>query len=179
MGRKIRLIKAISFIVKKESVSFSAFRSHYETTHAPLAQELLSPPFYERNYVYETINGNSDIGSISIFKYPDIQALTTVNIILESSGAIALKEDELKFMQPEKNYFYLVDEKILNSSKNNERAFIVCSNNIDLSNLEGCMLSKNYFDESVILECIRSDAVKEIAETEGLEVYLTSTNPDN
>jgi len=179
LGRKIRLIKAISFIVKKESVSFSAFRSHYETTHAPLAQELLSPPFYERNYVYETINGNSDIGSISIFKYPDIQALTTVNSILESSGAIALKEDELKFMQPEKNYFYLVDEKILNSSKNNERAFIVCSNNIDLSNLEGCMLSKNYFDESVILECIRSDAVKEIAETEGLEVYLTSTNPDN
>ena len=179
MGRKIRLIKAISFIVKKESVSFSAFRSHYETTHAPLAQELLSPPFYERNYVYETINGNSDIGSISIFKYPDIQALTTVNSILESSGAIALKEDELKFMQPEKNYFYLVDEKILKSSKNNERAFIVCSNNIDLSNLEGCMLSKNYFDESVILECIRSDAVKEIAETEGLEVYLTSTNPDN
>ena len=179
MGRKIRLIKAISFIVKKESISFSAFRSHYETTHAPLAQELLSPPFYERNYVYETINGNSDIGSISIFKYPDIQALTTVNSILESSGAIALKEDELKFMQPEKNYFYLVDEKILNSSKNNERAFIVCSNNIDLSNLEGCMLSKNYFDESVILECIRSDAVKEIAETEGLEVYLTSTNPDN
>jgi len=179
LGRKIRLIKAISFIVKKESVSFSAFRSHYETTHAPLAQELLSPPFYERNYVYETINGNSDIGSISIFKYPDIQALTTVNSILESSGAIALKEDELKFMQPEKNYFYLVDEKILKSSKNNERAFIVCSNNIDLSNLEGCMLSKNYFDESVILECIRSDAVKEIAETEGLEVYLTSTNPDN
>ena len=179
MGRKIRLIKAISFIVKKESISFSAFRSHYETTHAPLAQELLSPPFYERNYVYKTINGNSDIGSISIFKYPDIQALTTVNSILESSGAIALKEDELKFMQPEKNYFYLVDEKILNSSKNNERAFIVCSNNIDLSNLEGCMLSKNYFDESVILECIRSDAVKEIAETEGLEVYLTSTNPDN
>jgi len=179
LGRKIRLIKAISFIVKKESISFSAFRSHYETTHAPLAQELLSPPFYERNYVYETINGNPDIGSISIFKYPDIQALTTVNSILESSGAIALKEDELKFMQPEKNYFYLVDEKILNSSKNNERAFIVCSNNIDLSNLEGCMLSKNYFDESVILECIRSDAVKEIAETEGLEVYLTSTNPDN
>ena len=179
MGRKIRLIKAISFIVKKESVSFSAFRSHYETTHAPLAQELLSPPFYERNYVYETINGNSDIGSISIFKYPDIQALTTVNIILESSGAIALKEDELKFMQPEKNYFYLVDEKILNTSKNNEKAFIVCSNNIDLSNLEGCMLSKNYFDESVILECRKIDSVKEIAETEGLEVYLTSTNPDN
>jgi len=179
LGRKIRLIKAISFIVKKESISFSTFRSHYETTHAPLAQELLSPPFYERNYVYETINGNSDIGSISIFKYPDIQALTTVNSILESSGAIALKEDELKFMQPEKNYFYLVDEKTLNSSKNNERAFIVCSNNIDLSDLEGCMLSKNYFDASVILECIRTDAVKEIAKTEGLEVYLTSTNQDN
>ena len=173
------MIKAISFIIKKDSVSFSAFRSHYETTHAPLAQALLNPPFYERNYVYETINGKLDIGSISIFKYPDIQALTTVNSVLESSEAIALKEDELKFMQPDKNYFYLVDEKIINSSKSNKRAFIVCSNSFDLSDLEGYMLSKNYFDESVILECIRTDAVKEIAETEGLEVYLTSTNQDN
>ena len=173
------MIKAISFIIKKESVSFLEFRSHYETTHAPLAQKLLNPPFYERNYVYKTINGNSDVGSISIFKYPDMQALTTVNSILESSRAIALKEDELKFMQPEKNYFYLVDEKILNSSTNNERAFIVCSKSFDLSNLEGCMLSKNYFDESVILECIRSDTIKEIAETKGLECYLTSTDPNN
>ena len=173
------MIKAISFIIKKESVSFSSFRSHYETTHAPLAQKLLNPPFYERNYVYKTINGNSDIGSISIFKYPDLRALKTVNSILESSKAIALREDELKFMQPEKNYFYLVDEKILNSSKNNERAFIVCSNSIDLSDLEGNMLSKNYFDESVILECRRIDSVKEFAEIEGLEVYLTSSDPNN
>ena len=173
------MIKAISFIIKKDSVSFSVFRSHYETTHAPLAQKLLNPPFYERNYVYETINGNSDIGSISIFKYPDLQALKTVNSILESSKAIALREDELKFMQPEKNYFYLVDEKILNSYKNNERAFIVCSNSIDLSDLEECILSKNYFDESVILECKRLDSVREIAEIEGFEVYLTSTDPNN
>ena len=173
------MIKAISFIIKKESVSFLEFRSHYETIHAPLAQKLLNPPFYERNYVYETINGNLDIGSISIFKYPDLQALKTVNSILESSKAIALREDELKFMQPEKNYFYLVDEKILNSSNNNERAFIVCSNSIDLSDLEEYILSKNYFDESVILECRRIDTVKEFAEIEGLEVYLTSTDPNN
>ena len=173
------MIKAISFIIKKESVSFLEFRSHYETTHAPLAQKLLNPPFYERNYVYEAINGNSDIGSISIFKYPDLQALKTVNSILESSKAIALREDELKFMQPKKNYFYLVDEKILKSSKNNERAFIVCSNSIDLSDLEEYILSKNYFDESVILECRRIDSVKEFAEIEGFEVYLTSTDPNN
>ena len=173
------MIKAISFIIKKESVSFFEFRSHYETIHAPLAQKLLYPPFYERNYVYKTINGNSDIGSISIFKYPDQQALKTVNSILESSKAIALREDELKFMQPEKNYFYLVDEKILNSSTNNERAFIVCSNSFDLSNLEGNILSENYFDESLILECTRADSIREIAETEGLECYLTSTDPNN
>ena len=173
------MIKAISFIIKKDSVSFLEFRSHYETTHARLAQELLSPPFYERNYVYKTINGNSDIGSISIFKYPDLQALKTVNSILESSRAIALREDELRFMQPDKNYFYLVDEKILSSSKNNERAFIMCSNSIDLIDLEEYILSKNYFDESVILECRRVDSVKEFAEIEGLEVYLTSSDPNN
>jgi len=173
------LIKAISFIIKKESVSFSSFRSHYETTHAPLAQKLLNPPFYERNYVYKTINGNSDIGSISIFKYPDMQALKTVNSILESSKAIPLREDELKFMQPDKNYFYLVDEKTLNSSKTNETAFLVCSNDFDLSPLDGCILSENYFDESVILECIKTDPVKKIAENAGLEVYLTSTDPNN
>jgi hypothetical protein len=173
------LIKAISFIIKRESVSFSAFRLHYETIHAPLAQELLNPPFYKRNYVYETVNGNPDIGSISIFKYPDLQALKTVSSILDSSKAIPLREDELKFMQPDKNYFYLVDEKTLNSSKTDEKAFIVCSNNIDLSPLEGYILSVNYFDESVILECVKTDTVKKIAENTGLEVYLTSTDPNN
>ena len=82
-------------------------------------------------------------------------------------------------MQPEKNYFYLVDEKILKSSKNNERAFIVCSNSIDLSDLEECIISKNYFDESVVLECRKIDSVREVAEIEGFEVYLTSTDPNN
>ena len=173
------MIKAISFIIKKDSVSFSAFRSHYETTHAPLAQELLNPPFYERNYVYETVNGNPDIGSISIFKYADLQALKNVSSILDSSKAIPLREDELKFMQPEKNYFYLVDEKTLISSKTNEKAFLVCSNNVDLSPLEGYILSENYFDESLILECIKTDPLKQIAENAGLEVYLTSTDPNN
>ena len=173
------MIKAISFIIKKDSVSFSAFRSHYETTHAPLAQELLNPPFYERNYVYETVNGNPDIGSISIFKYPDLQALKTVSSILDSSKAIPLREDELKFMQPDKNYFYLVDEKTLISSKTNEKAFLVCSNNVDLSPLERYILSENYFDESIILECIKTSPAKKIAENAGLELYLTSTDPNN
>ena len=173
------MIKAISFIIKKDSVSFSAFRSHYETTHAPLAQELLNPPFYERNYVYETVNGNPDIGSISIFKYADLQALKNVSSILDSSKAIPLREDELKFMQPDKNYFYLVDEKTLISSKTNEKAFLVCSNNVDLSPLEGYILSENYFDESLILECIKTDPLKKIAENADLEVYLTSTDPNN
>ena len=173
------MIKAISFIIKKESVSFLEFRSHYETIHAPLAQKLLNPPFYERNYVYETMNGNSDIGSISIFKYPDLQALKTVSSILDSSKAIPLREDELKFMQPDKHYFYLVDEKTLNSSKTDEKAFLVCSNDFDLSPLEGYILSVNYFDESVILECVKTDTVKKIAENTGLEVYLTSTDPNN
>ena len=55
----------------------------------------------------------------------------------------------------------------------------MCSNSIVLSNLERYLLSENHFDESVILECIRTDAVREIAENQGLEVYLTSTDPDN
>lgn len=173
------MVKAISFIIKKKSKSFPDFRSHYETTHAPLAQKLLNPVFYERNYVYETINGNPDIGAISIFKYHDLQELKTVNRILKSSEAIALREDELKFMQPNKNYYYLVDERILNSYENDERAFIVCSNDIDLSNLDLSILSRNYFDESVILECIRSDFLRDINESEGLEIYLTSTDPNN
>ena len=173
------MIKAISFIIKKKSKSFPEFRSHYETTHAPLAKELLDPLFYERNYVYETINGNPDIGAISIFKYHDLQDLKTVNKILKSSEATTLREDELKFMQPNKNYYYLVDERILNSSNNNERAFIVCSNNIDLSVLDESILSKNYFEKSVILECIRTDSLREINESGGLEIYLTSTDPNN
>jgi hypothetical protein len=171
------LIKAISFIFKKEDITFPAFRNHYELIHAPLAQNLLRPPFYERNYVYECIKGNDAIGSISIFKYPDMQALQTVNTILQSIEASPLREDELTFMQPDKNYFYLVKETVLNQVKPTEKIFVIQKNNNEPLDFESSILSKNISDDLLIIECDIDVLETNILSQPDKDIYICSTNP--
>lgn len=173
------MIKAISFVIKKESLGFLEFRNHYETIHAPLATKLLNPPFYERNYVYRTFNGNPEIGSISIFKYPDMIALNKVNTILKSTEAIPLRDDELKFMEPHRNYFYLVDEKIINHTNDQEKIFIVVKELSNFVDLGESVLSENYYEKSVIIECTSKVALDSLIHRKELEIYLCSSNPND
>ena len=102
------MIKAISFIFKKSSLTQNQFIEHYENSHAPLARSILEFSHYERNHILNVYDDNPSC--ISIFKYSSEELLKKTQKILQDYPK-ELKEDELKFMDFDKNYYYFVDEE--------------------------------------------------------------------
>ena len=112
------MIKAISFIFKKSSLTQDQFKEHYENSHAPLARSILEFSHYERNHILNVSAGNPSC--ISIFKYSSEELLKKTQKILEDYPK-ELKEDELKFMDFDKNYYYFVNEELLSPRKRSNR----------------------------------------------------------
>ena len=75
------MIKAISFIFKKSSLTQDQFKEHYENSHAPLARSILEFSHYERNHILNFSAGNPSC--ISIFKYSSEELLKKTQKILE------------------------------------------------------------------------------------------------
>ena len=106
------MIKAISYIFKRTDLSNQEFVNHYETTHAPLAKSILEFGYYERNHILNN-DSNKLPSCISIFKYDSEEQLKKTQKTLENYPP-DLKEDELKFMDFDKNYYYFVEEDVIN-----------------------------------------------------------------
>ena len=107
---QFKLIKALAFIHKMESLSDIDFRNYYENKHAPLASSLLTLAGYERNYVNSELNPlSASLGSISIFQYQSMQCLEVVSKEMSSSAGDTLRNDEKKFMDVSKNYHVLTE----------------------------------------------------------------------
>jgi len=141
------LIKAISFIFKKSSLTQDQFKEHYENSHAPLARSILEFTHYERNHILNTSAGNPSC--ISIFKYSSEELLKKTQKILQDYPK-ELKEDELKFMDFDKNYYYFVDEEVLSSKKFKYKVFFLFL--IHHDQLHGISVNKIIDQESTIFE---------------------------
>jgi len=141
------LIKAISFIFKKSSLTQNQFVEHYENSHAPLARSILEFTHYERNHILNVSAGNPSC--ISIFKYSSEELLKKTQKILQDYPK-ELKEDELKFMDFDKNYYYFVDEEVLSSKKFKYKVF--SKNEIHHDQLHGISVNKIIDQESTIFE---------------------------
>jgi len=141
------LIKAISFIFKKLSLTQNQFVEHYENSHAPLARSILEFTHYERNHILNVSAGNPSC--ISIFKYSSEELLKKTQKILQDYPK-ELKEDELKFMDFDKNYYYFVDEEVLSSKKFKYKVF--SKNEIHHDQLHGISVNKIIDQESTIFE---------------------------
>ena len=141
------MIKAISFIFKKSSLTQNQFVEHYENSHAPLARSILEFTHYERNHILNFSAGNPSC--ISIFKYSSEELLKKTQKILEDYPK-ELKEDELKFMDFDKNYYYFVDEEVLSSKKFKYKVF--SKNEIHHDELHGISVNKIIDQESTIFE---------------------------
>jgi hypothetical protein len=96
------------------------FVEHYENSHAPLARSILEFSHYERNHILNLSTG--DPSCISIFKYSSEELLKKTQKILQDYPK-ELKEDELKFMDFDKNYYHFVDEKISSLKKFKYKVF--------------------------------------------------------
>lgn len=141
------MIKAISFIFKKSSLTQNQFVEHYENSHAPLARSILEFSHYERNHILNVSAGNPSC--ISIFKYSSEELLKKTQKILQDYPK-ELKEDELKFMDFDKNYYYFVDEEVLSLKKFKYKVF--SKNEIHNDQLHGISVNKIIDQESTIFE---------------------------
>jgi len=135
---RFKLIKALAFIHKKNSLSQESFQSYYEKQHAPLAKSLLTFESYERNYV-ESCMYDSDhkLGSISIFKYASEKSLSILAEQMASTPGDILRKDELNFMAVSLN-FYVFTDSIEDSKKDFKRKiFYIAREKNELSALDG------------------------------------------
>jgi len=123
-GWQFKLIKALAFIHKMESLSDIDFRNYYENKHAPLASSLLTLAGYERNYVNSELNPlSASLGSISIFQYQSMQCLEVVSKEMSSSAGDTLRNDEQKFMDVSKNYHVLTESVQLTDNEFRKKIF--------------------------------------------------------
>jgi len=123
-GWQFKLIKALAFIHKMESLSDIDFRNYYENKHAPLASSLLTLAGYERNYVNSELNPlSASLGSISIFQYQSMQCLEVVSKEMSSSAGDTLRNDEQKFMDVSKNYHVLTESNQLTDDEFRKKIF--------------------------------------------------------
>jgi len=109
-------IKAISFIFKHPLLSHDDFVNHYENIHVPLASSIFEFHGYERNHIINCHNKKDSPSCISVFRYRNEEGLKKTQAIL-SDYPSELKQDELKFMDFDKNYYHFVKEKLLNNEK--------------------------------------------------------------
>ena len=123
------------------------FVEHYENSHAPLARSILEFSHYERNHVLNLSTG--DPSCISIFKYSSEELLKKTQKILQDYPK-ELKEDELKFMDFDKNYYHFVYEKISSLKKFKYKVF--SKNEIHNDQLHEISVNKIIDQESTIFE---------------------------
>ena len=117
-----------------DGLSDSDFKDYYENKHAPLASSLLSLEGYERNYLDSKINPLlPSLGSISIFKYQSIESLNVIGKQMESEAGDTLRDDEIKFMDVSKNYFFLTQSDQLTEQEFNKKIFYSANNEDDLN----------------------------------------------
>jgi len=94
----------IAYLYRRPDLERAAFRRHYETRHARLAQTLL-PPFshYVRNHVIGSAGALTPPDCLSEFGYASVARRRETAEILGSERALALREDELRFMDKARN----------------------------------------------------------------------------
>ena len=148
---RFNLIKALAFIHKMDGLSDGDFRNYYENQHAPLASSLLSLEGYERNYVNSALNPlYKSLGSISIFKYQSMESLDVIGKQMSSDAGDILRNDEMKFMNVQKNYFVLTQSDQLTEMEFNKKIFYSVNNIENLNLLDAYDGIKKISDNMVI-----------------------------
>ncbi len=145
------------------------FRDYYENKHAPLASSLLSFEGYERNYINTELNPlYTSLGSISIFQYESMESLDIVSKQMSSDAGNTLRDDEVKFMDISKNYFFLTESKQLTEQEFNKKIFYSANTQNDLNLLDSFeginKISNNlFFDPNEIIGIAEYGITKELS----------------
>ncbi|MBD62641.1 MAG: hypothetical protein CMD68_00990 [Gammaproteobacteria bacterium] len=176
------MIKALAFIHKKNGISDIDFRNYYETSHAPLAESLLTFEGYERNFVNSLLNPlYESLGSISIFKYSSMEALNIIGEEMASDKGDILREDELNFMDVPKNFYVLTNSKELTQRLFKKKIFLIAKSEKQMNSLDSHIalekISDNIIIESKDIFSISEYGILESMTTDMLE-KISSNNKE-
>ena len=96
--------KFIALIPRREDCSREYFKTHYETSHAPLAIEYIEHfrfKKYVRNHIlYPLVGTDPGVDVIAEFWYARLSDLKVVEAFLSSSTSQVIHDDENRFMIP-------------------------------------------------------------------------------
>lgn len=117
------MIRTLSLIKRRADLSRAEFRSHYETTHAPLAlPHMAGLERYVRYHLEEELTGEIGFDVVSAFWFADAEATARLNETLASEAGRPILEDELTFMDKPANTFFPVSERRLVGTPADEAA---------------------------------------------------------
>lgn len=121
------MIKTLALIVRRADHSRDAFRQHYEEIHAPLALPLMPGLLrYCRNHVVRAIHGEPAFDVLSAFEYPSLEAAGETFARIQSAEGDAIRADELTFMDPPKNVFFLAQPEVqVEGAEGEEHVFVL------------------------------------------------------
>jgi len=120
------VIRTIALIKRRPQLDREAFRTHYETRHAPLAlPHLEGLERYLRNHVESELYGDVGFDVVSAFWYRDQDAIDRILALLEGEEGAAIRADELRFMDTKANRFFPVSERLLLPGDEAERHLFV------------------------------------------------------
>jgi uncharacterized protein (TIGR02118 family) len=109
------LIKAIALIKRRPDISREQFARHYEEVHAPLALRYFRDwSGYIRNHVVETLRGREPaFDCISEFWFSSWEGIKNTVEFTASAAAQPLRDDELSFMDRDRNVSFMVSEEVV------------------------------------------------------------------
>jgi len=121
------VIKTLALIKRRPDLDRAAFRSHYETTHAPLALPLMTGLVrYVRYHLEENLVGDVGFDVLSAFWYRDAEGIARTTEALQGVEGKPILEDELKFMDKSANQFFPVSERVLvDGDEGGEHVFVL------------------------------------------------------
>ena len=105
-------MQTLALIARRPDVDRDVFRKHYEQEHVPLALPLLEGlTRYVRNHVVSSVFGEEPTFDVlTEFSYRDAGAFEAVVNRLASAEGEGVSQDELRFMDKEKNVFFGVEK---------------------------------------------------------------------
>jgi hypothetical protein len=117
------MIKVLAFVSRLPHVTREAFRSYYETTHAPMIPGLMPTiSSYERNYPNvsrirppegKTLDDMVEFDAVTILRFEDQAAFDAYKQVLRDPAVMALiQADEANFLDSRKTRLFIVDEQV-------------------------------------------------------------------
>jgi uncharacterized protein (TIGR02118 family) len=116
------MIKVVAFLTRLPHVDREAFKTYYETRHAPMVEKLLPMlAVYERNYPDvskvrptggQSLDDAVGFDALTVMKFNDREAFSAWKAALKDPQTLRrIQDDEANFLDGAKTRLFVMDER--------------------------------------------------------------------